>query len=217
MNMVGRKALYVDTNLLVYAHAYTCRGSNAPDHPVFEKGALFEDCLDLCGEKGIRVFTSWFTFLELQNIHVGSEKRRYWLVELRLPGTIVFGRSEYRLQLEKKGAIPAAAMQVLREGIDGWLRDWPFREVVEFAYPKDSRWAELARTIMRYTEVSPSDCLHLAAAMDIECDYFMTEDSGLRRVLAELARDVDFRGEVRSMNLSGVPRATKVKTFPTAV
>ena len=217
MSMQVRKAMYVDTQLLVFAHAHARRGCNAPDHAVFKKGRQFEECLGICREKDVRVFTSWFTFLELQNGYVGCGKRKYWVVDLGLPIAVAFGGKEDRRELDKKGAIPSAVMDVLRAEINEWLDQWPFREVVQFDFPRAPLWSELARIIMRYVEVSPSDCLHLSAAMALECDFFMTEDSGLRRVLDRLRKDADFLQEVSDMNMPGIPRVTRLRSFQSVV
>lgn len=215
MKVLGLRSVYVDTQLLVYAHAYATKGPESPDHLVFKKGKQFEDCLDSCREKSIRVFTSWFTFLELQHGHVLRGKRKYWIIDLGLPPPIVFGRASDREELDNLGVIPAEAMMELRMEIDAWLKDWPFAEIVEIAFPDPPIWSELSRTIMRYEEVAPSDCLHLSAALALECDYFMTEDRPLRRSLDNLRQNQAFVEEIQEIGVPAVPVLTRPKTFLT--
>lgn len=116
--------------------------------------------------------------------------------------------------LDAAGVIPSEAMMELRSEMEAWLKDWPFREIVEFASPDPPIWSELARTIMRYEEVDPSDCLHLSAALALECDYFMTDDTTLRASLDSLRQNENFVKEVQEIGVPAIPLPTKPDTFP---
>jgi predicted nucleic acid-binding protein len=213
MSPTAHSALYVDTNLLVFAHAHATRGSGSPDHPVFDKGKGFEESLGLCRDNHIRVLTSWWTFLELQHGHVKRGKLRYWLIDLGLPPAIAFGSARHRGVL--KEAAPAAdAMERLRGEIDGWLASWPFKDIVEFESPDAGLWFEMARTVTRFEDLDPADCLHLAAALTLECDYFLTDDNRLRSALESLKQNDHFVSEIGQVGVSVIPAPKDARTFP---
>ena len=216
MSTQARRAVYVDTNLLVFAHAHATKGPNTPDHTVFDKGELFEASLEFCRDEGIRVLTSWLTFLEMQHGHVQRGKLMYWVVELGLPPAIVFGSRRHQGLIKEQPLAPAA-LDNLRGEIELWLANWPFKDMVEFESPKAGLWLDVARTVTRFEEVDPADCLHLAAALALECDYFMTDDNRLRSALESLKQNSDFVSEMLQLGVAAVPAPTVPASFRSLV
>ncbi len=212
-----RKSLYLDTMGFIYAQAYLTRRDDALDLDYFKMGAHYIRCLEECRERSIRVFSTDLAYLEMHHCHHEWAMQKQALQQ-GAPLGLIFGKSR-RMDPEflKQPLTPEAHEEVLEETVH-WLETWEFKELVEFRPPEDiPNWFLIARRIYARWMETVLDCLHLAAAIALECDYFLTQDEYLRKLITAMRPDRTFReGLQRDLGISedyALPDAVKAQTF----
>lgn len=212
-----RKSLYLDTMCFIYAQSYLARPAGAPDRDYFKRGEDYIRCLEKCRDESIRVFSTDLAYLEMHhNYHEWAWYKQ--ALEQGAPLGLIFGKSP-RMDPEffKQVLTPEAHKEVL-EATVLWLETWEFQDLIEFCPPEEiPNWFLFARRIYARWMETVLDCLHLAAAIALECDYFLTQDKPLRELITAMRQDKAFRGELhRDLGISedyALPDAVKAQTF----
>jgi len=212
-----RKSLYLDTMGFIYAQSYLARPAGAPDLDYFKRGEDYMRCLEKCRDESIRVFSTDLTYLEMHhNYHEWARCKQ--ALKQGAPLGLIFGKSR-RMDPEflKQPLTPEAHKEVL-EATVRWLETWKFKDLVEFRPPEEiPNWFLIARCIYARWMETVLDCLHLATAIALECDYFLTQDKPLRELIAAMRQDKMFRKELqRDLGISedyALPDAVKAQTF----
>jgi len=212
-----RKSLYLDTMGFIYVQSYLARPPDAPDLDYFKMGKNFIRCLEKCRTASIRVFSTDLAYLEMHhNYHEWARCKQ--ALEQGAPPGLIFGKS-HRMDSEfiKQPLTPEAHEAVL-EATVRWLETWEFKDLVEFRSPEEiPNWFLIARYIYARWMETVLDCLHLAAAIALECDYFLTQDKLLRDLITAMRQDETFRKELQSdLVISedyALPDAVKAQTF----
>lgn len=212
-----RKSLYLDTMGFIYAQSYLARSTDAPDLGYFRIGAHYIRCLERCRDKSIRVFSTDLAYLEMHyNYHEWARHKQ--MLEQGAPLGLIFSKSR-RMDPEflKQLLTPEAHEEVL-EATVRWLETWEFKDLIEFQPPDEiPNWFLIARRIYARWMETVLDCLHLAAAIALECDYFLTQDEPLRELITAMRQDRTFREELqRDLGVSEdytLPDAVKAQTF----
>lgn len=180
-------------------------------------GAHYIRCLEKCREKSIRVFSTDLAYLEMHhNYHEWARHKQ--ALEQGAPLGLIFGKSR-RMDsgFLKQPLTPEAHKEVLEATVH-WLGKWEFRDLIEFQPPDEiPNWFLVARRIYARWMETALDCLHLAAAIALECDYFLTQDEPLRKLIADMRQDKTFRKELqRDLVISedyALPKPVKAQTF----
>ena len=210
-------SLYLDTNAFIYAHFNLTQPEKAPPLEYYGLGEKVVDCLRACSRCSIRVFSTDLAYLEMyHNFHEWARLKQA-LVQGAPPG-LLFGKGRSMdKQFLAQGLDSTTHAEVLG-ATAGWLRAWEFRETVEFMEPEAiTSWFGIAKEIYtRYVE-TVLDCLHIAAAIALECNYFLTQDHELRKQLAHMREDSDFKQaliENHGLSLGyGLPSPAKAQSF----
>jgi len=211
------QSLYLDTNAFIYASFYLAKPKGAPDLEYYRRGRLVIRCLECCQTAGIRVFSTDLAYLEMHHNYYEWARLRQAL-DLGAPPGLLFGKS-HRMDSDflNRPLGPSAQAQVLGATAQ-WLETWDFHQLVEFKRPDEMpNWFPVARHIYSRFMETVVDCLHLAAAISLECNYFLTQDDTLRRLIHQMREDDAFKCGLRSeCGLSedyGLPDAVRVQTF----
>ncbi len=211
------RSLYLDTNAFIYAHFYLTRPDDAPDLEYYRLGEQIVQGLERCQERGVRVFSTDLAYLEMHHNYYEWAKLKRGL-ELGAPPGLLFSAGR-RMDHEFLNQLwtPELQQQVL-DATAGWLEEWDFHQLVEFKQPDEiHNWFRIARHIYAKYMETVLDCLHLAAAIALECDYFLTQDRELRRLIADMREDDIFRHTLRDeFGLSedyGLPDAERAQSF----
>lgn len=188
------RALYLDTNAFVYAHFYLTRPSDVPDVSYFQRGEQVVRCLGYCRDRVVRVFSTDLAYLEMHHNYFEWARLRKGL-ELNAPLGLLFGKTQRddkdKRFLEQLGP---SVQQMAFDATAGWLQDWAYHELVEFKQPYEiPNWFRIARHIYARHMETVLDCLHLAAAIALECEYFLTQDRDLRRLLSRMREDSNLK------------------------
>jgi len=211
------RSAYVDANELIFAHAFDNKPPDAPHIAAFTNGDNFIRCLDYCAASNIRVRTLALTYLQLHNKHVWRATRlRY--AQLGVPVAVIFGRYHGFNEVRKRNPLPQVELSAIREEIGAWLEGWPYREVIELVPLSDlGPWLGVAQLIFQYEDESVEDCLHLAAAIALESNWFLTEDGDLRALAQQLNSNAQFKA---SLDVDygiappyGLPKALPAQAF----
>jgi len=201
----------------IYAQSYLARPAGAPDRDYFKRGEDYIRCLEKCRDESIRVFSTDLAYLEMHhNYHEWAWHKQ--ALEQGAPLGLIFGKSR-RMDPEffKQVLTPEAHKEVLDATVL-WLETWEFKDLIEFCPPEEiPNWFLIARRIYARWMETVLDCLHLAAAIALECDYFLTQDKPLRELIAAMRQDKMFRKELqRDLGISedyALPDAVKAQTF----
>jgi hypothetical protein len=213
----ARKSLYLDTMGFIYAQSYLARPVDAPDRDYFTVGAHYIRCLEKCREKSIRVFSTDLAYLEMHhNYHEWAWYKQ--ALEQGAPPGLIFSKSR-RMDQEfwKQPLTPEAHKEVLAATVH-WLETWEFKDLIEFRPPEEiPNWFLITRRIYAKWMETVLDCLHLAAAIALECNFFLTQDQPLRELIVAMRQDKAFREELqRDLVVSedyALPDAVKAQTF----
>ena len=212
-----RKSLYLDTMGFIYAQSYLAKREDAPDLAYFRMGEHYIRCLDTCREKSIRVFSTDLAYLEIHhNYHEWARHKQ--ALEQGAPLGLIFGKS-HRMNSEflKQPLTPKAHEDVLRATAH-WLKMGGDEDLIESWQPEEiPNWFLIARRIYTRWMETVLDCLHLAAAIALECDYFLTQDEPLRQLISAMRQDKPFlKGLQENLGISedyALPDAVKAQTF----
>ena len=213
------RSAYVDANELIFAYAFDNKDPKAPHIEVFAKGENLIRCLDYCAANHIRVRTTPLTYLQLHNRYVWRATRlRY--VELGIPVSVVFGRYLDFNKVREDNPLPQDELSAIRQEIGSWLDSWPYREIIELVELSElDPWLGVAQLIFQYEDESVEDCLHLAAAIALESNWFLTEDKDLRILTQQLDSNAQFKA---SLDVDygiappyGLPKALPAQAFLT--
>jgi hypothetical protein len=211
------RSLYLDTNTFIYASFYLARPDGAPDLDYYRLGENVIQCLEHCQSQRIRVFSTALAYLEMHyNYHEWAKFKQ--ALDAGAPPGLLFGKNK-RMDTAflRQPLTPSMQQQVLEATVE-WLQTWHFNTLVEFKQPSEiPNWFQIAKCIYsRYME-TVLDCLHVAAAISLECDYFLTQDRDLRRLISDMRADSAFRQILRDgCGLSsdyGLPNAVEAQTF----
>jgi len=194
------RLLYIDTNGILSAKEYGERGLAIGDSDYRDRGRQCEEILSRSMHQGFRVGTLMFTLTEMLHIY---QRWHYYETKIKdgVPFDEVFGNS--RKGLEGTFFTPATIASVAA-GVDTWLANWRFRNLVELYPPNDSTtfgsWSvsfwQVTRIVSRYAHISAPDCLHAAAAVVAGTDLFVSNDAALNRAINGLYKTSEFRGEI---------------------
>jgi predicted nucleic acid-binding protein len=197
-------SVYLDTNALIYANFYLKRPKEARDFDYYKEGASVVQALTRCREQGCRVFSTDLAYMEMHHNYYEWARLKQAL-ELGAPPGMLFGEGR-RMDAEfLKQPLKSDLQQKVLDDTVGWLETWDFRDCVEFKQPGQMpTWFPIARCIYAHYMATVVDCLHLAAAIALECNYFLTQDERLRILIAEMRKDRAFRAALRTD--FGLPR-----------
>lgn len=211
------RSVYLDTNEFIYAHFYLNKPADAPELDYYRLGEQVVQALERCQERGVRVFSTDLAYLEMHhNYHEWAILKRG--LELGAPPGLLFGKGQ-RLDREFLNRLPTSELhQQVLDATAGWLEMWDFHQLVEFKQPDEiPNWFPIARYIYAHYMETVLDCLHLAAAIGLECDYFLTQDGELHKLVARMRADGAFKRALREeYGLStdyGLPNAEPAGSF----
>jgi len=174
--------IYVDTNGLLTLKEYQERAAGNTGTLYRERGLRYQSLLALCATKGFRVATLSFTIVEMLAKYQ-SWKYYEKKIDERALYDEVFGGSKKALYQGTVQLYPAGGIMA---NTDWTLGFW-----------------EVTRLIYKYVAISAADCLHVAAAVVMGADCFVSNDAELLRDVNALYRMADFQAEAG--NLLGVP------------
>lgn len=211
------RSAFVDANELIFAYAFDNKPPNAPHIAAFAKGENFIRCLDYCTVNNIRVRTTALTYLQLHNKHVWCAMRLTY-AQLGIPVAEIFGRYYHFRKLRDDIPLPQAELSTIRQEIGSWLDAWPYREVIELVPLSElGPWLGIAQLILQYEDESVEDCLHLAAAIALESNWFLTEDKDLRTLIYQLNSSAQFKASLADdygiAPPYGLPKARHARAF----
>jgi hypothetical protein len=199
--------IYVDTNGLLTLKEYQERAAGNTGTLYRERGLRYQSLLALCATKGFRVATLSFTIVEMLAKYQ-SWKYYEKKIDERALYDEVFGGSKKALY---QGALEGSELLAVVTELDAWLSTAPVQGTVQL-YPAggimaNTDWTlgfwEVTRLIYKYVAISAADCLHVAAAVVMGADCFVSNDAELLRDVNALYRMADFQAEAG--NLLGVP------------
>lgn len=215
-----RKSLYLDTNAFIYAYFFIMKSGEDNifnDTTYFKKGNSIIDALNLCRDKGVRVFSTDIAFLEItHNYYEWAKLRKY--LELGAPPGLIFGKNQRMDHELLNERLTVAEQEKLMVDNNAWLRSWEFNDLIEFKKPDEiPNWLEIAKLLNYYVHGTVLDSIHLAAAISIECDFLLTEDNDLRKSATSLRSDASFKKKVKKEfgigSSYGLPDPVKAQTF----
>jgi hypothetical protein len=199
MALHGKKSVYIDTNELVYARA----SENFPKVPGHTKLKYYKDgrdcvkVLNSCTARGIVVFSSIITQIEMQVLHIDWAKKKR-LVDLNLPLGFVFGESRSDDRFFVDTLFTKTERASMFNEINVWLKNWNFNTLIQWKPPQEIPfWGELTTITLQYVQRGQlADALHIGASIGLQCTCFFTNDSNLRKVLSRMQQDVKLRREL---------------------
>jgi hypothetical protein len=198
--MPVRKSLFLDTNGFIYAYFFVNRplqAQNLPDLTYYGKGESILRALEVCRGNKIRVFSTDITFLEMTHNYYEWARLRKFL-EAGAPPGLIFGKNQRMDSEFLKQPLTREEQQQIISNSETWLSTWDFRDLVEFQLPERlPNWFGIAKFLNSYIHETVIDCLHLAAAISLECDFLLTEDTYLRKAAASLRDDAGCKNEIR--------------------
>lgn len=214
------KSMYLDTNGFIYAYFYSNRPQQAENllHlQYYQEGNYVLRVLDVCREKSIRVFSTDLAFLEMSHNYCEWERLRQFL-DAGAPLGLIFGKNQRMDSEFLKKPLSREDQQRLIANSEQWLNTWDYRDLIEFEIPGEiPNWLNIAKYLYSYINETVLDCLHLAAAISLECDFFLTKDEYLRKTISQMRQDTKFKREIKQkFDLSrgyGLPNAVQAKTF----
>lgn len=214
-----RKSLYLDTNAFIYAYFYGTRTEPAQRLVLdyYREGEYVLGALEVCRENQIRVFSTDLAYLEMNHNFYEWERLRQLLSEGAPPG-LVFGKNQRMDSTFLKKKLNAEIIGKISVISDTWLKNWEYKDLIEFQTPqKIIYWFDIAKYLYSFVNETVIDCLHLAAAIALECDFFLTSDEPLRIVLSGMRSDKKFKKDIiKRFQLTegyGLPCPAIAKTF----
>lgn len=218
--MTVRKSLYLDTNGFIYAYFFVKRpetGEEIRKLEYYRKGESVLRALDVCRENNIRVFTTDLTFLEMVHNYYEWTKLKKFL-EAGAPPGLIFGKNQRMDSDFLKTPLPRLEQQQIMTESENWLITWEYKDLIEFRPPETlTHWLAIAKFLNSYIHETVLDCLHLAAAISLECDFLLTEDRYLRKAISGLRGEQECKREMkRRFDLSddyGLPDPVEASTF----
>ena len=136
-------------------------------------------------------------------------------VQEHAPYDEIFGSS--KKELYKAHFTPAVLASIVSD-FDTWLQAWPYRKIIDLYPPQDQisahQWSysfwEITRLIYSHVAISAPDCLHVAAAMVLGADMFVTSDNDLQKAMNYLNQLTSFHKEVANV-LNVLPEEVKLR------
>lgn len=192
------RSLYLDTNALIYANFYLCRPDGSPGLEYYIEGQRVVEALDRCKAARVRVFTTDLAYLEMyHNYYEWRRLKRAF--EAHAPLGLLFGKGRQLDHAFLQAPLGEDEQRQVQDATHDWLAKWQYNTLVEFREPADiPMWFPIAKRVYsRYME-TVIDCLHVAAAIGLECDYFLTQDEHLRKMIAELRQNRELSRELHS-------------------
>lgn len=189
-----KKSVYIDTNVFVYARAFESFPKESQTLQYYKQGKECIDVLEACRQRGIVVFSSMISRIELYALYLDWSRRKH-LIDLNLPYSFIFGEAHRSDDKFIRSLFSPADRAAVCQETDEWFRHWGFSALVRWIdAPRIPNWQELAIVALRYmSRRHIEDALHLGAAISLECNKFFTRDTELRKVAEAIREDKKLR------------------------
>lgn len=217
--MPVRKSLYLDTNAFIYAYFYGTRTEQAQRLVLdyYNEGKHVLGALEVCRENQIRVYSTDLAYLEMSHNFYEWERLRQLLSEGAPPG-LIFGKNQRMDSSFLKKKLNKEILMRISSTSKNWLKSWEYNDLIEFQAPDNViYWFEIAKYLYSFVNETVIDCLHLAAAISLECNFFLTNDQPLRDIISDMRKDKRFKKDIiKKFNLTdeyGLPCPAIAKTF----
>ncbi len=191
------RSLYLDTNSFIFAYFFIHKPEKPLDLDYYKTGKHILRCLGICKEHNIRVFSTDLAFLEMYyNFYEWAKLKD--LLANGAPSGLVFARNRRGdSEVFLRPLSPEVQQRVTAETAD-WLNQWAYHDLVEFKSQDEMPdLLEIARVIYTQHMLSVLDCLHVAAAIQLECDEFLSSDGGIRKQIAAMRENESLKKTLR--------------------